>query len=290
MTDPEIELSVVIPMRDAATTINDQLDALRSQEWSGSWEVVIVDNGSSDEGPAAVRRCAATDPRVRLLDGSTQPGPAAARNVGSLAARGRHLAFCDADDVVGQGWVAAMGEALRVAPAATGPQEQTRLNPAALLDVYGRSPARCMQVFEGVFPFGPSANFGIRRGVLCELGGFDASIEVGEDVELCLRLWLAGEELRFVPEAVVHYRHRTELRPLFRQAMRYGEAGPLIVDRMRSHGVGPPSRWAGLRNWAWLLRHVGSLRSPVGRARWVVVAGRAIGRLIGSLRHRTLFL
>lgn len=286
----QVDLTVVMPMRNAAATVGLQLDALRQQEWKGSWEVIVADNGSADEGPTIVRRLTDVDTRFRLIDAAHVHGPAATRNLAVQGANGWCLAFCDADDVVGESWVEAMGSALRCSSAVTGPQEQAVLNTQELIDVHGSAPATRLQYFEGLFPFAPSSNFGITRDVFEDLGGFDPSIRVGEDIDLSLRLWVAGHDLRFERRAVVHYRNRDSARALFRQAVQYGAAAPMIARRAAEAGLPRPNRIRGLRNWLWLIRHMANLTSRPGRARWVAVAGRALGRVIGTLRHRTLFL
>lgn len=286
----QVELSVIVPMRDAGSTIVAQLEALRAQRWSGIWELVISDNGSRDDGPSLVRAIAEVDPRVRLVSATAGTGPASARNEGVAQALGASLAFCDADDVVADGWLAAIGQALRSSSVVTGPQLQHHLNPPWLVDIYGRGPGEGPQNFAGIFPFGPSCNLGIRKVVFLEIGGFDITMQVGEDIDLCLRLWHAGHELQFVPDAAIHYRNRTSLYELWKQALRYGEAGPRIVRRLDELGGPRPSRVAGTRRWIWLARRLPLLRERAGRVRWVVVAGGAVGRVIGSVRHRTVFL
>jgi glycosyltransferase involved in cell wall biosynthesis len=277
-------------MFNAAETIGAQMEALVRQEWSGAWEVIVADNGSDDAGRAFVEELASDDARVRLVDASGRRGPAHARNVGVAHARGVSVAFCDADDVVSDGWVAAMGDALRLVPAATGPQEQQRLNPPWLANAYGSRLGSSPQRFAAIFPFGPSSNLGVRKQVFLDLGGFDPAMKVGEDVDLCMRLWLADQELRFVPAAVVHYRNRGEVWQLWKQAVLYGSAGPAIVRRLRARSSVHPPRLGGMKNWFWLVRNIPTLRTRQGRVRWVVVAGGATGRVVGSIRHRVLYL
>lgn len=287
-TDDAVDLSVVIPAYDAVDTIGEQLDALLGQDWSGTWEVVVADNGSSDGTAELVDRMARTNPRVRLVDASQRRGAAHARNRGIEASCGRLIAFCDADDVVADGWLAAIGDALNRSSFVTGPQEYERLNPQWLHGAYGRVPGRELQTFEGIFPFGPTANLGITRDLLERVGQFDTSISVYEDLELCLRVWLHDVGLEFEPAAVVHYRYRPSFRTLWKQAITYGAARPAIARRLAAEGCATPARWRGVRNWLWLLRRLPSLRSKAGRARWVVVAGGSVGRLVGSARHRYL--
>lgn len=289
-TEAAVDLSIVIPAYNAADSIGVQIEALVGQRWSGTWEIVVADNGSTDGTVALIGRVARSEPRVRLVDASQRRGAAFARNRGVDAARGRLIAFCDADDLVADGWIAAIGDALRRSPFVTGPQEYERLNPRWLHGVYGTVPARELQTFEGIFPFGPTANLGIHRDLFERVGRFDTSVAVYEDLELCLRVWLEGVRLEYVPAAVVHYRYRSSLPTLWKQAMSYGAARPAIGRRLSDEGRRTPLRWRGIRNWIWLIRRIPSLRSKAGRARWIVVAGGSVGRVVGSVRHGYLVL
>jgi len=288
--DDPVELSVVIPARDAAAVVPDQLGALRAQRWEGRWEVVVaLDAGSTDATADVVGRYADGWPRLRIVDAPPGGGPGSARNVGAAAAAGSALAFCDADDVVAPGWVAAMGDALRHHEFVTGPLELDRLNPTWLVESRRRSFADRRPVYEGIFPYASSCNLGVRRPVFERAGGFDAAWRVGEDIELSMRLWLSGIVLHFEPGAVVHYRYRPTLRSTYRQARSYGRVRPLLAERLRRAGRPAPNRSAGLRNWAWLVRHVRLLAGRPGRAKWLWVAGQRVGSLEGSWRVRRLY-
>jgi glycosyltransferase involved in cell wall biosynthesis len=87
-------VSVIIPLYNKAPYIARAIDSVLQQRY-GDFELIIVDDGSTDEGPSLVR--AYSDPRVKLV---TQPnaGPGAARNRGIELAQGELLAFLDADD------------------------------------------------------------------------------------------------------------------------------------------------------------------------------------------------
>jgi glycosyltransferase involved in cell wall biosynthesis len=90
-------VSVVVPLYNAAPTIERTLASVLAQTWR-NLEVLVVDDGSTDAGPGCVERIAARDPRVRLLR-QLNAGVAAARNYGVAEAKGVHLAFVDADDL-----------------------------------------------------------------------------------------------------------------------------------------------------------------------------------------------
>jgi glycosyltransferase involved in cell wall biosynthesis len=107
-----MKLSVVIPCYNAESTIEEQLDALADQHWIEPWEVVVANNRCTDNSIAIVRSYQSKIPNLRIVDASERQGQPYALNIGAEAALGEALAFCDADDVVGEGWLRAIGDAL----------------------------------------------------------------------------------------------------------------------------------------------------------------------------------
>ncbi len=282
---PVPELSVVIPALDAAATIDAQLEALLADDWDRPWEIVVVDNGSRDATRAIVDRYATRDARVRRVDASDRSGVSHTRNVGLGAARAESVAMCDADDVVADGWVRAMGTALREHEFVTGPLDVDRLNPGWVADSRGRAIGAGPGDFHGVFPFAHSCNLGVRKAVAVACGGFDERLDTGEDIELSFRLWRADVALTYVPAALVHYRYRTSIGELWDQSRAHARVAPWLEHQVRDAGVALPAdgEW---RRWLWLGRHCGLLATRSGRAHWVSVAGGRVGRLEGRWRAR----
>jgi glycosyltransferase involved in cell wall biosynthesis len=91
-------VSVIVPAFNAATYLGAALDSLRAQTVR-DLEIIVIDDGSSDETATIARRHASEDPRVRVLSNDKPSGrPASARNAGLRVARGKYIALLDADD------------------------------------------------------------------------------------------------------------------------------------------------------------------------------------------------
>ena len=106
-------VSIIMPAYTAAPWIGEAVASALVQEGT-ALEVVVVDDGSTDETAEVV--AGIDDPRVRLIRQENR-GAAGARNAGWRAARGTHLQFLDADDLLGPGKLKRQLEALAAAPA-----------------------------------------------------------------------------------------------------------------------------------------------------------------------------
>ncbi len=287
--DRVMELSVVIPCYNAQDTIGEQLDALASQRWSGRWEVIVVDNRSTDHSMDIVRTFSDRIRPLRIVDADERLGQPYAMNVGIGAAHGRSVAFVDADDVVGDGWAAALGTALQEAEFVASRHEVHRLNPEWLIGIRGEPQAKELQKiwYPPYLPHAGGSGLAIRRDLLTQAGGFDETLPYLHDTDLCFRLQRNGTSLEFAKQAVVHVRHRRHARVMFHQARCWARFNQLLHRRYRDTEPGPKRVWRSyLSRWLWLLRRVRFARTRRGRHTLAWHAGWQIGLLQGSLRHR----
>jgi glycosyltransferase involved in cell wall biosynthesis len=289
--DP-VRVSVVIPCRNAAGTIGRQLDRLAEQRFDGRWEIIVADNGSTDGSIDVVHSHRARIPHLRLTDASDRVGINHARNRGAAAARGEVLLFCDADDEVQPGWLAAMAEALHEHGLVAGRIDAHRLNESWLVDLRGAAQEEGLPRF-GKLPYAVGANFGVRRALHERIGGFDEDFILGaDDVDYAWRLRREGVEPHFEPRAVVAYRYRKSFRALFRTARLYGAETVMLYKKHRHDGL-PEQRhpWLlGALTWLGLLARLPI--PPTGRAlatfAWSL--GWKYGMLEGSVRNRVVLL
>ncbi len=93
-----LTFSVVIPAYNAAFSIGETVESVLAQSWKG-FELLVVDDGSTDDTPRIVRAIADRDSRVRLVAGPRFGLPAGPRNLGMRESKGDYIAFLDADDL-----------------------------------------------------------------------------------------------------------------------------------------------------------------------------------------------
>jgi glycosyltransferase involved in cell wall biosynthesis len=287
-----MNLSVIIPCYNAADTIATQLEALASQRWSEPWEVIVSNNGSTDETLTIVEGYREQLPDLRVVDSSDRPGAAHARNVGALTATGDALVFCDADDEVATGWLAAIGQALSEHDFVASRFDIDKLN-APWVQKSHANPQRDGLGRYGYPPYLPhaaSSGLGVKRSLHEAIGGFDESMHLLEDTDYCWRIQLAGTKLHFVPDAVVHYRYRDTLCGIYRQARGYAEYNVLLYKKYRPLGMPQISRKTGVQAWVRLMRRVARIRSKERLAMWVWHFAWCIGRLQGSVKYRVFAL
>jgi glycosyltransferase involved in cell wall biosynthesis len=289
---PDPMISVVIPARNSEDVITGQLAAMSRQDHDGPWEVIVADNGSDDGTAAAAAGWADRIPGLRVVSAADGIGINHARNAGAREAGGDFLLFCDADDEADPGWVRAMAGAARTCTAVGGSIEKQSLNDRASVEWRPPLVMTELPIMGGFLPRPVGANCGVRADVWRDLGGFDEDYRVGAtETEFFWRLQLAGHQVCFVPEAVIHYRFRSGLRAHARQSFKFGVARTRLYRDFRDQGMPRTSAGQVLRRLAWLVTHLPDLvRDGGARGRWVGQAASQWGRVIGSIRHRLVYL
>ncbi len=280
-------VSVVIPAYNAADVIGQQLDALARQTYEGQFEVVVVDNRSTDALDAAVAPYTEVLD-VRVVRAPSRVGVSHARNVGCTTSRGELVAICDADDVADRGWLAALVAASADADLLGGARDLRRLN-SPKVQRWRVMPTDRLQEPLSFLPYAAGANVALWRRVFDVTGGWDEDlVGGGDDIEFAWRAQLRGFTLAYAADAVVHYRLRGELAPTMRQISVYAAACAPLLKTYRAAGARPSPRARLASEVGWLLTRLpylvmfGSWR----QGRWLVKAASLWGRTRGSLRHR----
>jgi GT2 family glycosyltransferase len=303
-------ISIIVCTRNRPGVLRDCLSALQQVSYD-PLEIVVVDNAPSDEATRnVVAEFSATDPRVRYTR-EPRPGLSRARNHGISAAQFDLLAFTDDDVIIDPAWPAALGAAFGSDPDAacvTGLVVTRSLDSAAeryfdsryswgeafLPRRYDlaehRDQSRLYPFTAGIF--GVGANFAIRRDVVARLGGFDpllgagAPCRGGEDLDIFVRIILAGHRICYTPSAVAWHRHRASNEALAQQVFSYGWGlGAYLAKRLRTREMSLASlaRTAGYSALIFArMRQASKASQFKARGKWLAVS-EALGVLAGAL-------
>jgi GT2 family glycosyltransferase len=204
------DITVIIPTYNEGDKIARCLDALRQQTFAGSYEVLVVDNGSTRNLPVVP----ADDPKVCLLQ-EPKPGSYCARNAGIAQARGRILAFTDSDCLPDKDWLANAWRAFQQDPALA--------LLAGRIDIYFEDAGKptSVELYERRFAFrqaesvaqgwAVTANLIVRRDVIDAIGPFNTHTFSGGDSEFTQRAVGAGYRLGYGGAVVVQHPARRQL-------------------------------------------------------------------------------
>lgn len=281
---------MILCVRNGAATIEQQLEALAAQSYDGAWELVVVDNGSTDQTPRIVEAWRERLPQLRVVRADESVGLGYARNVGARTARGVILAFCDADDVADPGWVAALVAAAGRGDLIAGRLDHDRLNGDRAREWRGVADGvEDRRIGLGYLPYAPGANFAVRREKFEAVGGCDEAFTVcGDDFDLSWRIQQAGGTLTLAPEAVMYYRLRDDLLGVMRQRYRYGYAEAMLRDKFRGSVPRISGRARRRSVYRLLARSWELAAGSRRRGNWLARASNVAGQLRGSLKYRVL--
>jgi glycosyltransferase involved in cell wall biosynthesis len=290
MTAPDERppLSVIVPTRGRPDLLDAALSSLR-ESLADDDELVVVESGSEQPEPVweVARRHGAT---LLVAD---QPGVSKARNLGWQQARHDHVAFIDDDIRVQPGWATAMATGLAAHPRAAFVSGRIDLPEGQGTLALTVKDDADVQEFDrrsgGVI--GHSANLGMHRAVLAEVGGFDETMgpgsrwPAGEDPDLLDRVLATGAHGWYAPDAAAHHEHWRRFRQYVVLQHRYGIGSGarlaklvradrvrfrvIVADDVWRWGVASVFRELLKRDW---LRAAGSLLRVLGMVRGFATA------------------
>ncbi|MDQ7843990.1 MAG: glycosyltransferase [Armatimonadota bacterium] len=235
------EISVVVPTFNRAAVLAHALEALARQTLeAGRFEVIVVDDASTDETPALLRRFAEGRLPLQVLRLPANRGRGAARNAGIQTARGRYISFVDSDIVVGPEFLRWHLKTL----AAHGGGVLSR-GPVVLISDLRDLPAARAPRLAASPAYLDTANAMLPKAALQEAGLFDEGFPGygWEDFELGVRLRRLGLRRVFCPQAVAfHIQPVADAALLPELLAREEERARSAVYFWRKHPT-PQTRW-----------------------------------------------
>lgn len=275
-------VSIVMANFNRAAFLKAAIESVRQQTWA-DWELLIVDDGSSDGSLAIAQRCAEQDSRLRVL---AQPnsGQAAARNRGIDATTAPLVCFIDSDDL----WPSGKLER-QIAMMRADSSIDILYGEEDLIDERGEAvPERKMRRHSGrVWRELLNDNFVtfsttmLRRTALEQAGAFDAHVRHADDYDLWLRLSVFAH-FRYCPELWGYYRvsaqqistdKSSRLASNQRILQRFLDAHPSLATR-------------GVVRSAWCCFHARRARSLAGQGRaWAALKAAGMALRWGPMRQ-----
>jgi glycosyltransferase involved in cell wall biosynthesis len=213
----EVEVSIVIPLYNDRHSIAQCLEACFSQDYQAEMEVIVVDDGSTDDSAVIARRF----PITYLFQKNA--GPAAARNLGWRNARGKIIYFLDADCIPQPNCISLLLEGFTNAAVGGVGGTMVSDDTTNLLVTIVQSEISLRHAgMQGRVDFLGSFNTAYRRDVLERTHGFNTALITAEDIDLAFRVTALGYELRFTNQAAVNHHSAIRLLGYLRTQLKHG--------------------------------------------------------------------
>lgn len=273
-----LDLSLIVPIYNESDYIEQLITDIRSQDFTGSWEVLLVDGRSSDDTRAKIKQLTASDTLFRLIDNPERTTPYAL-NYGLAAARGAVIARMDAHSSYPSNYLSEcyqrllLGDVAWVAGPfiAAGQDRWSRRITLAMNSRLGIGSAQFRRSLDQEIETNTAFCGLMRKTTLLSLGGWDEDWRFNQDAELAARVRKAGGKIVCLPGLDCAYQPRNSLSKLAQQYFRYGLYRMKTIARhsdalSEAHLLPPAVALAGLCSVA------GSLRRParLGLGLWLL--------------------
>jgi len=242
-----MNISIIVPCFNEEANIKPCLESLAAQDYTDDFEIVIIDNDSTDQSQDIITDFAHFHPFIRLSV-EYKRGTAAVRNLGIKTAKYDHVAFIDADCEAPPDWLTILARnysfmkskyangigvgGRNIAPENAGPFVKSI---EIVLDTYigSFSSVQGRQLEHSVLVSHlPLVNALIEKEKIISIGGFDESLlSEAEDAEINYRFSNAGFRFLYAPESFVWHKMRSSPKAWFKNMFRYGKGRARLLKR-----------------------------------------------------------
>ena len=237
-------VSVIVCSYNGGATLDECLRSLSTLNYP-NYEVIVVDDGSTDNTPEILARF----PRVRAVH-ERHHGLSVARNTGLECATGEVIAYTDSDCIVEPDWLTHLVHQLTMSGAAAVGGPNLTPEDGWLAACIASAPGQPTHVLvsDQIAEHIPGCNMAFRREALEAINGFDPQfLKAGDDVDICWRLQHDGFLITFAPGAFVWHHRRQSALTYLKQQAGYGAAEALLhfkhPDKFNGRGDG---KWGGV--------------------------------------------
>ena len=218
----ETEISVIIPSRNEEDNINKCIESIKITFGSYKYEIIVVDNNSSDRTVEIAK-----SHNCKIVN-NTKMGPAATRNSGAVSAKGKYIAFVDADCILDKNWFKSLKEHfIDKTVVAAGTKISPDFNNATWVEnaSFWLRARRGSSISKGVqkVRWIGSSNMLIVKSVFEKCNGFNEKLTVAEDYDLCEKLTKLGDIILDKRLYTIHLRESKTLREHFYRELWRGQ-------------------------------------------------------------------
>jgi len=229
----ELSFSFIVPVYNRPNEIQELLESLLQQTYDRDFEIVIVEDGSTQSSESVVKSF--QDKLNIAYYQKPNSGPGDSRNYGMRLAKGNYYIVLDSDCILPPQYLVAAEKSLLGAfvhcyggPDAahesfTNVQKAINYAMTSFLTTGGIRGGK-----KAVDKFQPrSFNMGISKEAFEKVGGY-GNIHPGEDPDLTIRIWNEGYETKLIPEAYVYHKRRIDWKKFYIQVNKFGMVRPIL--------------------------------------------------------------
>jgi glycosyltransferase involved in cell wall biosynthesis len=232
----KLNFSIIVPVYNRPKEIDELLESLTKQDFSDDFEVLIIEDGSTDTCKSIIENYTAQLDLKYYFKENT--GAGASRNFGMQQASGNYYIILDSDVLVPKQYLSEVFKALdtNFTDAFGGPDAaHESFTPLQKAINYSMTSVLTTGGIRGnkkaVGKFQPrSFNLGLSQTAFSKTKGF-ANLKVGEDIDLTFRLWENGFETQLIESAFVYHKRRSTIKQFFKQTFAFGTARPQLNKR-----------------------------------------------------------
>jgi glycosyltransferase involved in cell wall biosynthesis len=249
-------ISVIVPVYNDPSGLEDTLQSLIAQEYAGNFEIIVADNGSTDNTPDIAEKYCGDS--VKLVVEDTVQSSYAARNKGLEIAKGSIIAFIDSDMTVEKDWLQKISQSMAKHNADyLGCRVEIYSESNSLSALHNKLSGFPMDEYIYKRHFAPTCCLIVRKEIFEHVGVFDPNLISSGDYEFGNRVFDAGYKLYYDSDIVMYHPARTSLKKLLKKSFRIGRGFCQFASRYpelsKEMNRNTTSSLSGSNNASWSL-------------------------------------